>query len=130
MTRTTKTTLSRLALALSLPLAAVGCADAPPPGPEDAASEIPDASASYSAEGLTLEQNDPDAAKGRFERDGTTLVFSLTRSDGTIRFALQRANGEPLLDSTLAGGVDTTVVLGGRATSPPSTRSRPPPRRS
>lgn len=115
MTRTTKTTLSRLALALSLPLAAVGCADAPPPGPEDAASEIPDASASYSAEGLTLEQNDPDAAKGRFERDGTTLVFSLTRSDGTIRFALQRANGEPLLDSTLAGGVDTTVVLGGRA---------------
>ena len=87
-------------------------------GAEGAASGHPaDPRDGMSAEGLTVDQATSDRAAGRLVRDGITLGFELTR-DGEARTArFTSATGEPILESSLRDGVDTSRYFGGKATA-------------
>ncbi|CAN5556097.1 hypothetical protein BH09MYX1_BH09MYX1_10770 [soil metagenome] len=63
---------------------------------------------------LTFTEDTAIRAAGRFADDETAITFDIT-DDGTTRHTLLGfVDGRPILDSTLANGVDSTAYLGGR----------------
>lgn len=117
---------SRLSIILPsvvLSLSGVACTAAhgdatEPSGPEQGAPEHPaDPRDGMSSKGLSVDDATGDHASGRFVRDGVTLTFAFTR-DGEARTArFSSGAGEPILESTLRDGVDTSRYFGGKATA-------------
>lgn len=72
----------------------------------------------FSAEGVTLEENQPDHAKGRFERHDAQIRFTIDRdrSTDTRHLVITRLSGEVLVDSTLKDHIDSSRYLDGRFT--------------
>jgi hypothetical protein len=92
---------------------ATGCGGSPSSGAP--ASGQVDFTSKFSAEGLTLEASAPDRVAGVFVRDGVQIAFEFRR-DAVNRYArFASASGQPFLESTLTSGVDSSVLLGGKA---------------
>lgn len=77
----------------------------------------PPALPTFSAEGVTLEKNTPDAASGRFERHDATIHFEIDRDHGKHHALITRLSGEHLFESTLENGIDASSYLGGKVTT-------------
>jgi hypothetical protein len=74
------------------------------------------ARATDSTKGLTIETQGASHIAGRFEKDGVAVGFDLTLTGGVNHAVVRRADGSPFIDSTLKQGIETTELLGGRAT--------------
>jgi hypothetical protein len=97
--------------------AACGGETASEPASEPGDEAPGDPTAAMSADGLSLDVAEPDHAAGTFDRSGVGVRFDFRR-EGDVRHAvIATAEGSPLLDTKLAGGIDTTVYFGGKATA-------------
>jgi hypothetical protein len=94
---------------------ALGCVGAPGEPSSDPQLTQPDFTEKFSSEGLTLETSDSDHLTGRFERNGVQLRFDFQKNGDTRHVRFERSSGEPLLESTLKDGVDSSTLLGGKA---------------
>ncbi len=82
---------------------------------DTAAGQQPDFRRGFSAEGLTIETSAPMHIAGRFARRGTTIHFDLAREGEARHLRIESASGQPILDTVLAGGIDSSTYFGGVA---------------
>lgn len=109
-------TLALSTLVVSLALAACG-GEVSPETPSVASGEHPaDVSVDMSSDGLTVDEATEDRASGRFVRDGVAIRFAFARDGETRSARILRDSGEPLIETTLVDGVDSSSYFGGKAT--------------
>jgi hypothetical protein len=104
-----------LAMILGAAAAACGGGGGDASHGETEAATPPDFRRAFSAEGLTIETSAPLHVAGRFARHGATIIFDLAQEGEGRHLRVESASGQPILDSTLARGVDSATYLGGKA---------------